>query len=587
MITGYKVVLDQKTREFRHITDPFRFALPEMAPPSLGKATTSLSKLGRSISYLTMRAIEFDSSGYDLLSKTCLFHVLVLDKEFELTRMIVTAQSSSSYLENFSLTPLSPETVHRAANLYPRIRNAFVVESDSGSEEDNRFQPSKFHSQSQRERKSLPSYNDFTFLANELNSRLDASNAESQSTNSFEAALGSVLSKWSNIPPGIHTLSDFLSTSLPVNAIDTVSRQAKELLDAIHEISEATEIPSSHEYDSDNLPRKMKLGVLLFGETLQELQDNLQEDKVSLVSIYEKFLQLYLHALPSQISLTVRVWLEKSIRHVAMQLFMTSHGVRATNFHDTVALDDIQDSMTEASESQHFSLPTRTRRQRRTLDPTTPNLDQQADRADTLRSSSQSSNPGPKYAPSSQQSLNDGTGPSEATGATLAGYIEFRAVSPIHRTMRRAIPEWHFGVKPTGLEWRSMSRSASQESIASARGKRQQKKDKGRGRAVSEVESNVSAPELDYLGSTDFVKQEAYQPTEFDLDDTLLSSQISTFPSKQGFPQRDLQHHPIIPRSQLLPVHSSQTTAQDRDNRTKQSRSRKNLLSKKRPSGFR
>ena len=560
-----------------------------MMLPSFCEADASLSKAGRSVSYLTIRAIEIDTSGHDILSDAYLFHVLTLDKAFELTQMIVMAQSSSSCVENFSLGPLPPQAALLDAKAHLRTGKAFVAESDSESEEEeSRSQPFKYHVQLEKERESLPFSNDFTFLTNELNSRLDASYAESQSVASFETALESLLSKWSSVSPGTHILSDFMSTSLPVDSIDAVSRRMIDLLDTIREAPAATQILSSHEVDSNDLSQKIKLSILPSEPMLRDLQDNDQVGKVLLVPIYEKLLRLYLHALPSLAPLNARVWLEKCIRRAAMQLFMTSHGVQAFNSHDTVIADDMRESMTDTSESQQLSLPTRIR----TLDPNLPNFNQQPERADTLRLSSRSSTPAQRYDSSSQQTLSNAIEPSENIGATLAKYIEFRTVSPIHRTMRRAVPEWHVGVAPTGLEWKSMSRSASQESLASGRSSKQRKKDKGKGRAVSEVGSNVSALESDYLQSTDFIKQEPHQTAAFDLDDALLGSQISTFPSDQALPQMGQQHYAITSRSQSPPAHSSQIASQvpntrDPDHKSGQPRLRKNVPSKKRPSGFR
>ena len=531
---------------------------------------------------MSLKVLKAEPTDYEsmtdnsILNMPTLLEILVLDERQKVGRLVYVVESSDLLSSDVLLAPLIDDgfDCFMASSLRQR-KDDFVVDSDGNSENEDYLPPSP---PQQRIKHKPPSGIDLSHIAAEISNRLHTSYVQTQAIGSSDSALASILRNDREIQTGVQTLVDLLPSPPPVDQIDVVSRKLSRLLNSIRTL--AQQIPGIEDGPSQT-PHKIELSKLL----LQPMVDQLygisnDDDELDTVHIYDMLLRLHLHTLPNDTPPALKVWLENMIRQTSTQLFLSGHGIQFTAAAGISRTAEADASMADDMQAQDFELPVRPRGDDQDVAISSSQPRRSRRSASAYRpSSSQSS-----MYPSSQQTSDMESEYLQPLGLALADYITVRLTSPLPQSMRNGVPEWQIGVQPSGDEWKSISRSVSQESLRNPRRDRKRKRDKGKGKAnATTIDETV--PQINI-----FQPNNSSQPTDNasprpDLDDLLLGSQPV---SSQILPLRPQHLGADIPSSsQFLPFPSSQPINHGSSSQNKTKRTKKLPPVKKRPSGFR
>lgn len=533
------------------------------------------------VSDLSMKVLETEFTDDEAAIPDNLFpsippvlEILVLNDCHKCSRLVYVVERSDLVSSDLILTPFIDDGVDHFMMVSVRQRREdFVVDSEEDSENDGGL--SSLPAQIRSGMKSTSS-SEFMPIVTLINNRLQSSYDGTQVIREFDSALQTILKNCNETQTGVYTLIDLLSSSMPVDQIDVVSKKISILLASIRELPRQS---SGARDRSLEIIQTIKIGSLLSQRMAKRPQGVNSEEELHIVQVYEKLLQLYLHILPANTSPAVNVWLENIIRQTTMQLVLSGHGIKLVNTAETSGTKDAEISMADNLQSQEFELPMRLRDENQDVIPSGSQRRRSKGSASISRPSTSTS----IICPSSQQASDTESEYTQPLGSALADYIVFRPTSPLPQSMRKGIPEWQIGAQPSGDGWKSISRSVSQESLRIPRQDRKRKRDKGKGRADQTVADEMT-PQLSNTKLVTSSQTNNVPSVRLDLDDLLIASQPI---SSQVLPMASQRLGTELFSSQLMPISSSQPVNHASSSQNKTKRFKKQSTIKKRPSGFR
>ena len=288
--------------------------------------------------------------------------------------------------------------------------------------------------------------------------------------------------------------------------IDDASGHLQEFLNGIHD---RTNIPSAElvdEMESDHYLRLWSLLTMAMANAIYSHRD--YDDQISLMPLYETVLNIWIKPLGSDVPGRTRVALEKRLRKISVQLYMSWHGLQyglhVYGQDNPVTLTNVEDDefvLPLRRKASVTSLSTKVKERTRESSPDHP-IDS-ASQEYMPKVSRMLPTPEPTPSLHSQHSISSSTSTNLVPHQRLQDLASINPQPPLSNSLTRILSHWSTGEDPIQYSWSEAQKSLNQSGVEDEVGlKRQQRLEKRLKRQRQESQGASSQQSSAWLSSS-------------------------------------------------------------------------------------
>jgi len=338
-----------------------------------------------------------------------------------------------------------------------------------------------------------------------------------------------------------------------MDSVDNASSLLQSLINGIDDESIVPGTGSAGDLDSERLQRVLPLSTPAISSVFQNLVDR-DNNNVMILPTYETLLNLWISSLRSSVPGRTRVGLEKLVRRISVELFLSLHGLHHGS--SAFVLDEAAGSV---GFSEEFNLPFRRRRSAESLSRKSQ---------ERLRSSSPHRQPTTKVPqprrgmlptpePTSSQTSQPPESPSSHVRQTPYGRLKtlvpLKSQPGFSDSLSKLINQWEIGVDPNEYDWNNTQQYLSSQSDAdgpnaeSMRKRRQRREKRLKRHHKESMGASTQFDSINYLNSQPQVPQ--VPPSSHITVPVVQGSSPTRVPMVQGS-----QFEPDVPRGRPTKV---------------------------------
>ncbi|MCJ1243508.1 hypothetical protein MMC30_000705 [Trapelia coarctata] len=356
----------------------------------------------------------------------------------------------------------------------PPVRKSFIVPdafiSDVEGGESENGDSSNEQARNTRRRKSSaaprePWMFDLRWLATAIEDGRSTAAPRASSAELFVKIIADAMAGVDDQAPGVDVLLD-LFTGLPMDNVDNASSLLQNLINGIDDGSIVPGTGSTDGIKSEHVQRMLPLSTPAISSVFQNMVDR-DDNNVMILPTYETLLNLWISSLGSVVPGRTRVGLEKQVRKISIELYLSLHGLH----HGPNAF-----AMNETAVSVRFSdkinLPFRRRRSAESLS--------RKSKA-RLRGSSpfrqptaEGSQPRNLMLPTPEPTPSHASQPPESPSANIrqTPYDRLKTLVPLKsqpalsESLSKLVDQWEIGLDPGEYDWDNTQPYLSSQSEA-------------------------------------------------------------------------------------------------------------------------
>ncbi|MCJ1390445.1 hypothetical protein MMC18_003304 [Xylographa bjoerkii] len=500
LVTVFEFEMVRSIQLPQSISDPFVVPIEDSQIDDItinDASDTSLPKIRkrtlatlfmRSVPYTVLETAEPSDQGSALMDAGVRFlKMFKLYSDLSVSERLYAAIENGQELEGDSLPYKSLQ--HRAKTSTWTMDSNFVVEDGFIIDHEQTGVISVVQARGRSALSSNPSNQTkhpwivgFEWLARGIENDNPTNGEQRVSAAEFVGCLQSSLNSLVVNKPGIQSLYELLG-DISMSNIDNASGLLQEMLNGIHD---GTIIPSADLIDEmklDHYLRTWSLLTMTMANTISAHRD--YNDEISLLPLYESVLDSWIKPLRSHVPGRTRVDLERRLRKISMQLYLSCQGVHyglhIYEQENPTILTDIEDD--------EFVLPLRRKASATNLPRKGKERTRESSPEHPIDSASQEYLPNvPRMLPTPEPtpSLHSQHSASSITSTNLVPYQRLQALTSIEPqlalsdSLTQLLSHWSIGEDPTQYSWtdtqKLLNQSDAEDEISLKRRQRLEKR---------------------------------------------------------------------------------------------------------------
>ncbi|MCJ1379015.1 hypothetical protein MMC17_002114 [Xylographa soralifera] len=517
LVTVFKFAMLRSIQLPQSISDPFIvpmknsqkdvIAVKDASNPSVPKVLKRglATMLICSVPYTVLESAEPSDHGSVLMDAGVRFlQIFILYSDFSISERLYATAEQGQELMGKLLPQRSLQ--HRAKTATWTMDANFIVEDGFVIEYEEADVDFGFPG---RVRSTLP-YNssykcknprtvDFTWLAREIENSNPAISNQNVSAEDFVDGLQSSINNLVMGNSMIRSLYE-LMCNISMSNIDNASGLLQEFLNGIHDKTIKPSAEMSDGIEPDHYLRIWSLLTMTMANTIYDHRE--YDDQISLMPLYETVLNSWIKPLRSYVPGRTRVALEKRLRMISMQLYLSCKGLQ---YGSHVYEQDNPATSTNVDDDE-FVLPLRRKASATSLSRKGKERTRESSPDHPIDSASQEYLPnvlGMLPTPESTPSLHSQNSVSSIASTDLAPYQRLQALAsinpqpPLSDSLTRMLSHWSIGEDPILYNWaetqKTLNQSDAEDEISLKRQHRLEKRLKRQRRESQGASSQQSS----------------------------------------------------------------------------------------------